>query len=442
MYANLPYEYIILIGILRSLSWKDPTSIFFEPKRAHVPTYSAYRMHQAVRHAEFASPLVGTKIRVNSHNPPELCIGIPSVRREGVSYLKLALGSLQQGLSPEERMSLHFVVLLAHINQTEHPDYGQPWLAGMADEIVSYQDNEHRLRLAEKVESQNHAVKSKFDYSIVMEECAKTEAPYILMIEDDVVFLDGWRHRTIAALKTATAKSWEAGRAHCESFSWSTHMTPYNLNLSSLTTPLCKVLYLRLFYYEGLLGWNSESWPTYLVSSLAVETIVFSVLVMTRRYVARTWLTQTTLLLITFVFTPLLIILFFVGGRNFMLPQPTGVHAMDKYACCGQGLVFPRSTVTQDLLPWFQKNTWSMISTDSFIEDYADMTGALRWALTPVVMQHVGGQSSHNGRRGNTFEPTRLWNYGFEENDAAKLAEEHAHAQYQLIKDLDIQSTV
>ncbi|KAI0505295.1 integral membrane protein [Xylaria bambusicola] len=407
--------YLILIAVLRSLSWKDPTSMFFQPTRAHVPTYSAYRMQQAVQHAKLASSLTGAKLRVNSHNSPDLCIGIPSVRREGVSYLKLALGSLQQGLSFDERMSLRFVVLLAHINQTDHPDYGQPWLTGMADEIVSYQDDENRLRLAEKMETQNHAVKSKFDYSIVMEECAKTEAPYILMIEDDVVFLDGWRHRTIAALKTATAKSWEVGQAH--------------------------FLYLRLFYYEGLLGWNSESWPTYLASSLAVATIVFSALVMARRYVARVWLTQTVLLLITFVFTPLLIILFFVGGRNFMLPQPTGVHAMDKYACCGQGLVFPRSTVTQDLLPWFQKNRWSMISTDSFIEEYADMTGALRWALTPVVMQHVGGQSSHNGRRGDTFEPSRLWNYGFEGNDAAQLAGEHAQAQYQLIEDLDVQST-
>ncbi|KAI1359591.1 integral membrane protein [Xylaria arbuscula] len=408
--------YVFLIGILRSLCWKDPTSIFFQLDRAHLSTYSSYRIQQAIRHADFASTSGGNKFNADESNPPELCIGIPSVRREGVSYLKLALGSLQHGLSPEERMRLHFVVLLAHMNQTEHPDYGEPWLTGMADKIAAYQDDEERLRLAEAMESQPHAVKSKFDYSIVMEECAKTEAPYMLIIEDDVVFLDGWRHRTIDALKTATAKSWEAGYAH--------------------------FLYLRLFYYEALLGWNSESWPTYLASSLATTGIVFSVLVLTRRHMARAWLTQIVILMITFVFTPLLIILFFVAGRNSMLPQPNGVHVMDKYACCGQGLVFPRMTVTKDLLPWFRNNTWSPISTDSFIEDYADMTGSLRWALTPVVMQHVGGQSSHDGRRGDTYEPNRLWNFGFEGNDAVQLGKEHAQAQYQLIADLNIESVI
>ncbi|TGJ88507.1 hypothetical protein E0Z10_g251 [Xylaria hypoxylon] len=333
-------------------------------------------------------------------------------------------------------MRLHFVVLLAHVDQKEHPDYGQPWLAGMTDKLASYHDDQERLRLAQMMMSRSHAIKSKFDYSIVMEECEKTGAPYVLMVEDDVVFLDGWRHRTMKALDVAMTKSWEAGQANCEFI-----VAPSSL-LRAFEPPSltkAKVLYLRLFYYEGLLGWNSESWPTYLGSSLAVTAIVLGSLVAARRYVARAYLTPTVLLLIAFVFTPLLIALFFMAGRNSMLPQPVGVHTMDKYACCGQGLVFPRSTVTQDLLPFFRSNMWSKVSTDSFIENYADQTGALRWALTPVVMQHVGGQSSHNGRRGDTYGPSHLWNFGFEGNDATQLAAEHALAQDQLIDDLEIQ---
>ncbi|KAI0903525.1 integral membrane protein [Ustulina deusta] len=391
--------------------------MFFQPERAHASPYSTYRIQQAVRHAEFASSPTQSPVQESRRAPPEICIGIPSVRREGVSYLKLALGSLQQGLSAEERKRLHFVVLLAHMEPKEHPDYGEPWLAGMVDKIASYHDDEERRKLAQVMESQNHAVKSKFDYSIAMEECDKTGAPYILMIEDDVVFLDGWRHRTTAALNAATAKSWEIGHTD--------------------------FLYLRLFYYEGLLGWNSESWPTYLGSSLAVTAIVLSSLILTRRFVAaRAYLNNTVLILSTFVFTPLLIALFFLAGRNSMIPQPTGVHIMDKYACCGQGLVFPRSTVTRDLLPFFRINLWSNVSTDSFIEQYADETGALRWALTPVVMQHVGGQSSHNGRRGDTYGPSHLWNFEFEGNDAAHLAEEHAKAQGQSIDNVEIQLAV
>lgn len=190
--------------------------MFFRPKKAHNPEYSAYRIQQVIQYADLSSTLVKTQIQNNEQRQPKLCIGIPSVRRESISYLKLVLGSLQHGLSVEERKSLYFVVLLAHTNQTEHPDYNQPWLGIMADKLASYNDSEERLRQAQEMESRGHAIKSKFDYSIAMEECAKTEAPYIMMVEDDVVFMDGWRHRTLMALAIATTKSWEAGQANCK----------------------------------------------------------------------------------------------------------------------------------------------------------------------------------------------------------------------------------
>ncbi|KAI0469406.1 integral membrane protein [Xylaria cf. heliscus] len=399
--------YISLVVSLRSLCWKDPTSKFFQPERAHTSTYSTYRIQQAIRHAEFASTLKTPQAQMSREGPPELCIGIPSVRRKGVSYLKLALGSLQHGLSFEERMRLHFVVLLAHVDQTEHPDHDKPWLSSMADTIASYSDDAERLKLAQTMDPRSHAIKSKFDYLVVMEECAKTGAPYILMIEDDVVFMDGWRHRVMKALYIARTKSWEAGEAG--------------------------FLYLRLFYYEGLLGWNSEQWPTYLGSSLIVTVVVLSSMLLARRYVTRAHISRSLVLLVPLVFTPLLIILFFAAGRNCMLPQSTGVHIMNRYACCGQGLVFPRPAVINELLPLFRSNLLSTVPTDSYIEQYADNRTALRWALTPVVMQHVGGQSSHTGRRGDTYGPSRLWNFEFEGNDATRLAAEHAEAQHDLV---------
>ncbi|KAI0550383.1 integral membrane protein [Xylaria curta] len=404
------FIYLLLIGFLRSICWSDPTSKFFQSGRAHTSTYSTYRIQQAIQQADIAS-VAGRQYQKSREKPPELCIGIPSVRREGVSYLKLALGSLQHGLSSGERARLHFVVLLAHVNQTDHPDHNMPWLASMVDTLASYSDSEERLMLARTIGSQSHAIKSKFDYSVVMEECEKTGTPYVLMIEDDVVFLDGWRHRTMKALDIATAKSWDAGKAD--------------------------FLYLRLFYYEGLLGWNSESWPTYLGSSLAISAVVLGCLLVAQRYVARRQISNTLILLVTLVFTPLLIILFFAAGGNCMFPQSTGVHIMDKYGCCGQGLVFPRSTVINDILPLFRNNISSTVPTDSYIEQYADNTGGLRWALTPVVMQHVGGQSSHKGRRGDTYGPSHLWNFDFERNDATQLAAEHAEAQYDLMSEID-----
>ncbi|RYP82753.1 hypothetical protein DL769_001562 [Monosporascus sp. CRB-8-3] len=378
--GTLAPQYSSLIGYLRSRCWKDPTSKFFQAQRAYLPTYSAHRVQQAVQYAD----LVGTEQRAqrSRRNPPELCIGVPSVQRDGISYLKSTLGSLQHGLSAEERAGLSFIVLLAHTDQKRHPDYGQPWLASMVDKLPSYQDDPERLALAKVMElNQTHAPKSKFDYSIVMEECEKTGAAYILIVEDDV----------------------EAEHTN--------------------------FLYLRLFYYEGLLGWDSESWPTYLGSSLAVIAGVLWLLLLTRRYIpaARLYLTRSVFLSTTLVFMPLLILLFFAAGGNCVLPQPAGVHLMPKNACCGQGLVFPHETVADELLPLFRSNRWSQVPTDSFIEQHADATGALRWALTPVVMQHVGGRSSHGVQRGTygVMTPSHIWNFGFEGNDAGSLAAEH-----------------
>ncbi|KAI0548889.1 hypothetical protein F4679DRAFT_288431 [Xylaria curta] len=388
--------YMLLPGYLRSACWRDPTS-FFYTHSAHIPAYSTYRIEQATKYVESVGDgLVNGELREQTvrAKPPELCIGIPTVQRHGVSYLKSTLGSLQHGLTPKERDALYFIVFVAHTNQSKHDEYNQPWLVAMADELPSYDS----LTLAEAMGNQNHEIKSKYDYSIVLEACANTGAPYVLMLEDDVLFLDGWWPRVARALDLAATKTWETG-----------HMD---------------FLYLRLFYYEGLLGWNRESWPLYLSSSLAVTATIFSVLLITRRYVvaSRWYIPRFVLGFVTLVATPLLIILYFASGGNCVDPQPAGVDLMPNHACCGQGLVFPRSKVLNELLPLFRSNRWSGVPTDSFIEMHADLTQGLRWALTPVVMQHIGGQSSHGIiGTGDLATPKEIWNFGFEENNPAYL---------------------
>jgi hypothetical protein len=196
------------------MCWRDPTSLFFQAQRAHTPSYSAHRIQQALQFADLAGSERGRN--GSRDNPPELCIGVPSVKREGISYLKATVGSLQLGLTPRERTRLQFVVLLAHTDQQRHPEFGQPWLTNMADKLPSYHDNPDRLALAKQMEDdKTHAVKSKFDYAILMEECGKSGAPYMLLVEDDVVFLHGWRYRTMQALGVASTKSWEAAHTDC-----------------------------------------------------------------------------------------------------------------------------------------------------------------------------------------------------------------------------------
>ncbi|KAH7304023.1 hypothetical protein B0I35DRAFT_445729 [Stachybotrys elegans] len=400
--------YFFLGLSLKSTCSGDPTSLFFDAQRAHTPIYSEKRIQQAVQFADNTEPPSG-----NQTSPPQMCVGIASIRREGISYLKSTLGSLLHGLSGEERNSLHTVVLLAHLDQTEHPDYGQQWLGSLADGLPSYSDSPERQALAEAMGTQGHSIKAKFDYSLVMEECYNTGAQYILMIEDDVVFMDGWLHRTMEALDTARIKT-----------------------LSRRDNS--KFLYLRLFYYEGLLGWNAESWPKYVAWSLTAMMSVLGFMLLLRWAVPQTrlYLGRPVLALVTFIFVPLLILLYFAAGANCMLCQPSGVHLMPEYACCGQGLVFPRVAVGDELLPRFQSERWNQLPTDSFIEWHAETTGGLRWALTPVVMQHIGGKSSHGVARDayGIMTPTHIWNVGFEQNDVSSLANEHREMDREDIK--------
>lgn len=222
--ANQPLmlQYTFLLVYLRSACWRDPTSVFYRVHSAHSPEYSTYRIQQAAEYVESMSDysvdreLQRQRVRPN---PPELCIGIPTVQRRGISYLKSTLGSLQHGLTPEERDVLYFVVFVAHANQSNHNEYNQPWLVAMADELPSY----HNVALAQTMSNQSHEVKSKYDYSIVLEACANTGAPYAMMLEDDVVFLDGWWPRVARALELATIKTWESGYTDCKYQSCSIH---------------------------------------------------------------------------------------------------------------------------------------------------------------------------------------------------------------------------
>jgi hypothetical protein len=111
---------------------------------------------------------------------------------------------------------------LAHINQTDHSDYDQPWIKNMVDVFPTYDDDPETLSLVQEMEveskvSRKHATKSKLDYSIVLEACQKSGAPHTLMVEDDVVFLDGWFHRTMEALDSVTSRTYEAGHTDCKS---------------------------------------------------------------------------------------------------------------------------------------------------------------------------------------------------------------------------------
>jgi hypothetical protein len=110
-----------------------------------------------------------------------------------------------------------------------------------------------------------------------------------------------------------------------------------------------------------------------------------------------------------------------------MATSSGGISVMNNYGCCSQGLVFPRNKA-QDMIKWFEQKKSGFV--DMLTEEYADKLGDTRWALTPSVIQHVGSKSSKGDDYGakakhNRSVAEKLWNFGFELNDAAALKKEH-----------------
>ncbi|OMP83423.1 hypothetical protein BK809_0004804 [Diplodia seriata] len=405
--------YLIALFAIRRACHRDPSSAFFQPYRAHAPRYSVVRRHEAehfILAAEHSPPFPNTTATAE---PPDVCIGIATVAREGARYFRAAVGSVLDGLDAAERARVHLALFIAQTDPTRHPAHDEPWLDNVADRVLrGYEGvSGEELERVKGWEAERGLFRAKglFDYAYLLQACANTGAAYVVMLEDDVVALDGWYARMREALRVAEEKTRMMGK---ESF-----------------------LYLRLFWTEQFHGWNSEDWPTYLCGSLAVVAAVLtSLLYLRRRFPAALAapLNNQLVVLVSLVFTPLCIGLFFAAGRTCAAPPSPGVRAMNKFGCCSQGLVFQQRRVPE-LVEHYRSTGVGFV--DMLTEQYADERDEMRWAVVPSVLQHVGARSSKadGGSRSPDFSASEsIWNYAFELNDPVRLAEERiarAHGQ-------------
>ncbi|MCJ1462813.1 hypothetical protein MMC07_001416 [Pseudocyphellaria aurata] len=402
--------YLVAIFYIRIKSYRDPTSLFFDPRRAYVPVYSAVRQQEAedfiVASTESSPHLAGNSIGSISNENKTLCVGIASIARNGVRYFRTTVGSLLEGLNEKEREEIYLVPFIAHTDPTVHPAYSETWIRNLPNEVLLYNLSQQKMAHIARLE-QEALVREKglFDYVYLLKACYAKGTPYIVILEDDVVAMDGWYHRTVAALKQAETQS------ALEKASWD-------------------FLYLRLFYTEEFLGWNKEDWPSYVFWSalLAIGPAVIFVGARSLSPTLKRLLSNQIILSTCGVCIPLLIGLGFAAGKVTMLPLPVGINEMNQYGCCSQGLVFPRDKVP-GLIEWYETKKTGFI--DMLTEEYADQHGELRWALTPSVIQHIGRKSSKGddfgaGSKYHMSVAEKLWNFAFERNIPSDLRKEHS----------------
>ncbi|QGI85596.1 hypothetical protein CEK25_012325 [Fusarium fujikuroi] len=409
VYASLASLWVFLFQLCRLYTFSDPSSFFYDSSRAYETRYSAFRQRKADELLDVAEHFPVEELAKLPHfnnvteaiprnSSKRLCVGIPSVTREREQFLPRAVASLVQGLSLEQRQSIHIVILLGDDDPTSHPVFGKRWLDRLADQVLLYGnsskvDAPKRYRIVASDHSHELSRNDRVhrDYATLITACQEQQTEYFALVEDDIIAAHNWLGRLSTALdkleRTEDAKNW---------------------------------LYLRLFYSETYMGWNAEEWPTYLVNSISVYCIVLMLYLLvvaidTRRR-SQTFHPKSTIRALPHLtfWAASFILLYFLAGRLAVNPYPTGVHEMPNYGCCAQGLVIPRQHL--DALGAALNTASDAIAGDSLIESFADSHHLKKYAITPSVLQHVGrlGSSDVGGTRKVT------WNFSFEKTSTRR----------------------
>ena len=378
--------YFFVILLLSHTSRRDPTSYFFDSQRAYERKYSAKRLKEAEDFIATAD--ARNQSRWSSPNVPLLCIGVATVARRGDQYVSATIGSLIEGLSAEERRNIFLNILIAHTDPMKHPAFSHKWIHTLPDRVLEYKNDSAIFnQLREWEETGQYRNKTIYDYSYLLQNCYDTGAEYLAMIEDDTIAVRGGYQRAMDAVQRVEMSM----RSRPASAQW---------------------IYLRLFYSEDLLGWNSEDWPVYLFWSFAFWATSTASLILVRRSYRRQLgaLSSPAMVLISGVCLPTLVGLYFLAGRQTVLPLRPPIQEMKKYGCCSQGFIFPRAIIPQLLSHADLQTDWLV---DMMIEQIADREGWARWAVVLSLLQHIGATSSKGYRFDDSAQ--QIWNFRFEE---------------------------
>ena len=401
---------IAALYTINSISARDPTSVFFNSRKAYAPRYSAIRQQQAEAFIAAYNDAKTPKVIKASKDDEKrkLCVGISSTKREGAGYLSDTVGSLLAGLTADERQEIYLIVFIPHSKPETHSAYTEKWLPGLVDEVLTYDFGMDRMQYIRNMEQEGGRLieKGLFDYAYLLSKCAEQFTPYIAIFEDDTVAMDGWYHRTMAALHESEQQA-------------------------ALRRSKPDFLYLRLFYTEEFLGWRSQYWKSYLWRSLCVAAIPTALMLFVRVFQPRTKLSMTLTtpraFLVLYAGLAVLILFYFSLGRFTVHSISAGVHEMPRFGCCSQAFVFP-NLKAQDLVAYFKERHIGYV--DVVLEDFADERDALRFAVTPSIVQHVGRESGKGDEDGSLRKWGRsaegkIWSFGFEKCDWRVLRREH-----------------
>ncbi|EFE29698.1 uncharacterized protein ARB_03039 [Trichophyton benhamiae CBS 112371] len=387
--------WLVIFQYCRYQFWRDPHSAFFNDRAGVYDLgYSLSREREAHHFITRNNARVEPPASIKGGTDPLFCVAFVTVRREADDYFDPSIGSLLVGLDPRERRALHLHILFADTDPKRHPSWGQIWVDRLADVAETYNVTASQLEHLKKLEKErNFYEKGVFDYVYALNSCKKSNAPYTVVFEDDIIIAEGWMAKSLRALA-------DIKRMPLNKRPW---------------------IYLRLFYTETALGWESSDFA-YRNMPLVFATAMlftFSCLTVVRRLRSyRSLIDFPTTLAISVICVPAFIALAYMVGKYSLFPLH-GVAEIAPYGCCTQGMVFPRDQV-DGLIAYLQKRGHGQ--TDTMIEEYAEESKLTRYALIPQQLQHVGLKSSRDNTELNAQS---TWAFYFEQNVPKLLRKEH-----------------
>ncbi|KEQ90491.1 hypothetical protein AUEXF2481DRAFT_33925 [Aureobasidium subglaciale EXF-2481] len=172
--------------------YRDPGSAFYDEGRAFTRFYSSVRENQANVFLEVPAGLT------KASKSASLC----------ASFQSLAILSALEGLSLQERADIYVSAFIAYTIPEEHPSWHNKTLHGLLDDFHSYNSSSTQLETIQVYEkTHNYERKGVSDYIYGLEHCLnETQAPWIAMFEDDIIFADGWLAYTLSTLADFEAK--------------------------------------------------------------------------------------------------------------------------------------------------------------------------------------------------------------------------------------------
>lgn len=167
LFVVFAISYCIATQYLRAISSRDPSSFFFDAKRAYQRRYSLTRIEEA---SDFIATATKNGGHVKASSNPSICVGIATVQRNDAEYFDLLVGSLLDGLTDAERSDILLLPFIANIDPHTHYAFNTSWLPNLSDEVITYENVSagDKARMRSQETPKGHMKKALFDYSFML----------------------------------------------------------------------------------------------------------------------------------------------------------------------------------------------------------------------------------------------------------------------------------